>query len=327
MEQPAAETTTIRTRPIRTRPIRTRPIGIRWCGVVGHVLFGKPTRCVYTVQGMTIKSGKGALNLYNRKFARRRFVISLNAGGKGIHFCEGIQWDDSTKTWIEIPMPQKQIWLEAEGAFETPFKLLYDHIWNVQNSTWLAKEMDVNFPLFRQTGTEFPLNCWEHRLSENPCHCNGVDEMRKQFDNYEFYVDDSFCPDCGDWYSGEACPICPFFYIRKSLHGLYPFCSVCQDQNNLDKCVAVRAGVQTGMCTHSFHEHCISKWFADGNTTCPICRYVHDLSNQTFNIGDSVDGDSVDGDRDDGDSDYSDDTYDVDDGCDCPQCSFYRGRH
>lgn len=32
---------------------------------------------------------------------------------------------------------------------------------------------------------------------------------------------------------------------------------------------------RTLSCQHSFHKKCVDKWFKYGNTSCPICRKVH----------------------------------------------------
>ena len=41
-------------------------------------------------------------------------------------------------------------------------------------------------------------------------------------------------------------------------------CSICQEEDNV---------VRTTLpCNHSFHVHCITKWFRTGNTSCPLCR-------------------------------------------------------
>lgn len=66
-------------------------------------------------------------------------------------------------------------------------------------------------------------------------------------------------------------------------------------------------------CNHQFSQNS----FAEGY------NWDEELERWVLSVFDS---DSDDNDRDDGDSDYGDDSYDVDDDCDCPQCSFYSGR-
>lgn len=41
-------------------------------------------------------------------------------------------------------------------------------------------------------------------------------------------------------------------------------CNICYGEDNV---------VRTTLpCNHSFHLHCVLKWFRTGNTTCPMCR-------------------------------------------------------
>lgn len=41
-------------------------------------------------------------------------------------------------------------------------------------------------------------------------------------------------------------------------------CNICFEEDNI-----VRS---TLPCNHTFHLHCISKWFRIGNSSCPMCR-------------------------------------------------------
>ena len=133
----------------------------------------------------------------------------INAGGQGVHYAEGIRWDESTREWIEVPMPNKYICVLAQGAFETPSSILNRYVWDTQSRSWLCDESDVHFPLFRRTGTNFPLNCWEHRLDDESCHCEGIDDIRNQFKGFDILVNKF----CFDFYSEEACPTCPTLFI------------------------------------------------------------------------------------------------------------------
>lgn len=259
--------------------INAIPAGIQWRSRVGHVLFRDPkTRLVYIVQGMTIAGCKGAWSPYKRVFKGRTFTISLNAGGEGVHYAEGIRWDNRIKTWVNIPMPNPYLSVVAQGAFEKPSSILIEYVWDTSSSSWLCDERDVKFHLFRLSETNRPLNCWEHRLDAEPCHCEGIDDLRTQFDGFTILVECRVCYECHELYSEQSCPTCPKFFIRKSLHGIENKCSICLEDNGLDKCVAVRSSFLSRDCSHSFHQSCITKWFADGNESCPICRHEHKMS-------------------------------------------------
>lgn len=263
--------------------INATPDGIRWRRRIVYVVFRcSKTGRRFTVEGMTIQSGKRAWAQYNYAFKGRTFTISLNAGGQGVHYAEGIRWNVSIGNWIPVPIPNKYMTVEARGAFESPCSILNRYVWDTMSCTWLCDESDVHFPLFRLTGTESPLNCWNHRLDNEPCHCEGVDGIRTNFDGFDIHVECKFCQKCVEFYSEESCLTCPRFFINKSLHGIEPHCSICLEQTNLQSCVAVREGVKKGTCMHSFHRSCISKWFTDRNTMCPICRYDH---SSDFHLG------------------------------------------
>jgi hypothetical protein len=216
MAQAAEETT-----------IKATPSGIRWDwdGQKGQVLF----RClntneVYTVEGMTVRGDKGYLDLYDLKFAIRIFDISLDAGGKGVHYAEGIRWNDQSKTWVKIPMPEPYLSLEARGAFETPSSILVKYVWDTLSCTWLCDDRNVDFPVFRLSGTNGPLNCWEHRSDNLPCHCEGIDSIRAKFNGFDIHLecslddssDDSddrksYYSDIDDYYDDCDCDLCSFY--------------------------------------------------------------------------------------------------------------------
>ena len=311
--------------------IKARPTGkIIWFFGVGYVLFRDPkTNKKFVVKGMTVKGGKGAWALYNRKFAKRTFTISLNAGGQGVHYAEGIRWDESTREWIPVVMGKKILLVVAQGAFETPSCFIDNFVWDPINTKWCSDHTEFNVPLYRRTGTTGELNCWKHRMDYHPCDCKEIADLRKQLEGAIVLVENRVCHLCMDDYLGESCPTCPGFYIRKSLLNLEPHCPICLEDNDLDKCVAVRGSFLSGCCSHSFHGSCIAKWFHDGNTVCPICRCDHRSDDSDENAGsDGSDGSDENAESDENaGSDYGDDTDDVDDGCDCRQCSFYRGRH
>ena len=261
----------------RKKIVKAVPIRIRWCGRVGRVLFcNRRTGHCFFVEGMTIASGKGAYTDYNLVFNGRTFDVTLNAGGRGLHFCEGLRWIPEERKWIPIPKPPMYLFLIAQGAFETPCSMQLRNIWETESESWASDTVDVNYPLFRRSETNGPLNCWDCRLSRDPCHCEGVDELRRKIRDHRIEIKCKYCVDCQDFYSEESCPDCDSFYIRKSLFGIEPFCPICFQERHLDHCVAVRKGNRNKTCTHSFHLHCIAKWLR-GNTKCPICRHDHGL--------------------------------------------------
>jgi len=259
----------------KKRIIKAFPVGIRWHDRVGHVLFrNRRTGHCFFVQGMTIAGGKGAYADYNLAFKERTFDVTLNAGGRGLHFCEGLCWVPEEKKWIDVPKPQMYLFLIARGAFETPCSMQLRNIWETKSESWASDIVDVDYPLFRRSETHGPLNCWNCRLRQDPCHCKGVDKLRRKIGDRKIGIECKYCEDCQDFYSEESCPECDSFYIRKSLLGIEPFCPICCEEIHLDQCVAVRKGNQDKTCTHSFHLHCIVQWLR-GNSKCPICRHDH----------------------------------------------------
>jgi BRCA1-associated protein len=53
-------------------------------------------------------------------------------------------------------------------------------------------------------------------------------------------------------------------------HVEVPRCPVC-----LERLDPHASGILTVLCNHSFHSECLTKW---GDSTCPVCRYVHSHS-------------------------------------------------
>lgn len=295
-----------------TNEINAVPFKIKWIRRVGHVMFRDPkTGRVYTVQGMTIEGRKGAFAVYNRRFRRKIFVISLNAGGNGIHFCEGIRWEDTTQTWIQIPMPPPYLSVVSQGAFEKPCAILLKYVWGTPSCSsgwWGCDEKTIDIPLFRRSETDGPLNCWDHRLDSSPCTCEGVNDLRKQFEGYSIHVECKFCHKCSEFFSEESCPTCLDFFIKKSLLGVEKKCQLCSRGGGLNQCVAVRSNFLSGYCDHSFHRSCIIKWFRAGNKSCPICQCQHIFKKEKNSYNDV-----------DGWSDPEDDPYDD---CRCHICVF-----
>lgn len=218
--------------------IKATPSGIRWDrdGQKGQVLFRcLQTHEVYIVEGMTVRGDEEeCLARYDLMFAVRIFVISLNAGGQGVHYAEGIRWNDQSKTWVKIPMPEPYLSLKTCGAFETPSSILVNYVWDTLSSTWLCDERDVDFPVFRLSGTNGPLNCVNHCSDNLPCHCEGIDDIRAKFNGFHIHfecsLDDSSDDsdygddddsDYGDDYydvdDGCDCRICSF-YSNRRLH-------------------------------------------------------------------------------------------------------------
>ena len=296
--------------------ITATPSGIRWCSRgVGCVLFeDAKTKKVYIVEGMTVKGGKGAWARYNLMFARRTFVISLNAGGQGVHYAEGIRWDVSTKMWVPVPKPPSYLEIEYYTRFDERTVRLVEYVWDPVLCEWYEFSTRPSQILYRKVGDD-EWKCFDCHSEKIPCVCSSVLDLRQMLMGYPQHILGNICSNCSRTHTTSMCLVCDGDYTPASLEGKEPFCPICHQSHDLDECVAVQS-----CCDHAFHEDCIERRRVQKNS-CPVCR--KDYPPISMDNGNSDDGNSDDGNSNDGNSNYDprDDCSDCGNP-NCP-CQFY----
>jgi hypothetical protein len=295
-----------------TTIINAIPVGLRWKSEIGHVLF-KDTESGnrFTVEGMTIEGGKGPWACYNRIFKNRNFRVSLNWGGKGVHYAEGIRWDDSIRKWVDVPKPKSYLWVKQVSRWTYKTECLVEHVWDPSSFVWEENSIDLLKPLYQSILMDSPLKCWDCYSGKMECECPSVLEIRQIVENISSRIEANICGRCFRWHTTPDCLVCSGDYITVSLVGIEPDCPVCHQNHDLDECVSVKGG-----CDHSFHEDCIEKW-RRCNNSCPICRGQYpslmddgdaesDSSDEQRQWHSDSDSDSYDGEYHDPMDDYSD---------------------
>ena len=277
--------------------IDAKTVRIQWRFGIGHVVF----RCIetgrsFTVEGMTIKGGKGAWAAYNIMFKGRTFTISLNADGEGVHYAEGIRWDDSIREWVDVPKPESYLWVKQVSRWTYKTECLVDYRWNPISFNWEEFLIVLPKTLYRSILKGSTLNCYKCYHGNRECECPFVLDIRQIVENISCRIEPNICERCHRWHTTPDCLVCSGDYTTVSLVGIEPDCPICHQKHDLDECVSVK-----GVCGHSFHEDCIENWRRQNNG-CPICRRQYP---PLMDDGDA-ESDSYDGEYHDPMDDYSD---------------------
>lgn len=256
--------------------IDANPVGIRCMNWKKQVVFRDPTTGErFTVEGMTVKGGKGAWARYNRMFKGRTFTISLNEGGQGVHYAEGIRWDDSIREWVDVPKPESYLWVKQVSRWTYKTKCLVEHVWDPSSFVWEENSIDLPDPLYQSISGNSRLKCWDCYSGKMECKCPFVLDIRQIVENISCRIEANICGRCFQIHTTPYCLSCSGNYIKSSLVGIEPHCPICLsefsesslDESSLDECVAVKGAA----CGHSFHLHCIEEW-RNIHNTCPMCR-------------------------------------------------------
>lgn len=247
--------------------IYAKTVRIQFRNGIGHVVFRDPnTGKLFTVKGITVDGGKGAFAQYNLMFKNRSFTISLNADGEGVHYAEGIRWDDSIGKWVDVPKPESYLWVRQVSRFTYETKSLVEHVWDPSSFYWEENSINLPEPLYRSISGNSPLKGWGCYSRNRECVCPSVQNIRQILENIPSRIETTICIMCRRLHTTPYCLVCSGDYTTVSLVGIEPDCPVCHQNHDLDECVSIKGG-----CSHSFHEDCIEKW-RRRNNSCPICR-------------------------------------------------------
>jgi len=164
------------------RTIKAKTNGHRWKNGVIYVLFQcLATQYRFTVEGMVVKPSRRGRQWrhYNQMYAGRIFEISLNAGGVGIHYAEGIRWDDSIENWVQVPKPI--LMDELAGCFSPcKKKRIYQAVkrvnisWDFKNFAWSTTSfVDLRpFNLYSLDTVPRKFGCLSCAVSSKVCDHN-----------------------------------------------------------------------------------------------------------------------------------------------------------
>jgi hypothetical protein len=299
-----------------TTIVKAIPIRLQFSKGIGHVVFRDPnTGKLFTVKGMTVDGGKGAWARYNRMFNDRTFTLSLNADGEGVHYAEGIRWDDSTENWVEVPKPDSCLWVRQVSRLTYETVSLVVCFWNPTSFSWDEDSIVLPKTLYQDISKNTPLRCLVCYSKNRECACHSVPQILQileRLGSVTYSVElNHMCGRCQVWNTTPNCLVCSGDYTRSSLVGSETYCPICHQDNSLDLCVAVR----NGCCRHSFHEDCIERSrFLDNR--CPICRSKYP---PLMDDGDSDRGSDAESDGYSSDCDYYDPMDDCSD-CGNPNC-------
>lgn len=194
------------------RTIYATPSGIKWTsGSIGLVLFrDHKTGKRFLVEDMTVSGGRGAWGRYKRIFARRRFIISLNAGGQGVHYAEGIRWDVSTGSWLKVPKPNSYLVLEQYNHSSLKTTVCFQCRWNPNSCKW--DEVSIELPQTLYVSAHLkdePLKCRDCHDGNRSCNCTSVVDLRQRLDSLdEHLVVTHICGSCHCLHTTPCCPKC-----------------------------------------------------------------------------------------------------------------------
>lgn len=214
--------------------IEAIPNGLQWISGIGHVMFRiNKTGNRFIVKGMTVHGGKGAWARYNRMFKGRIFKISLNADGEGVHYAEGIRWDDSIRNWVDVPKPDPCLWMRqiSRDTYETAS--LDVCFWNTTLYVW--DEHSIVFPkqLYLSILRNSPLRCWECYSGNKECACHSVPQILQileRLGSVTYRIElSNMCGKCLVWHTTPRCLVCSGYYTS-SLVGIEECCPICRGQ-------------------------------------------------------------------------------------------------
>lgn len=247
------------------------PVRPQFRNKIGHLVFKDPnTGKLFTVKGLTVCGGKGAWAQYNRMFRGRTFTIFLNADGEGVHYAEGIRWDDSIREWVDVPKPESYLCVKKVSRWTYETVTLNVSFWNPTLFIWDEDSIVLPKPLYQSVLKDLPLRCLECYSGNKECACHSVPQILQileRLGSVTYQVKFSkMCKKCLIWHTTPCCLVCSGYYSQSSLVGIEDFCPLCHEDHSLDVCVAVIGG-----CGHSFHVNCIEISRIHKNV-CPICR-------------------------------------------------------
>jgi hypothetical protein len=189
-------------------PYMVDAIPTNFCQDTGKVKFlpvfcGKPfgDGVSFSVVGMTVTryNFDDMIGNYRTKFQKtdmgcnRIFTVSLNAGGPGNHFCEGLKWHEDAGDWFDVERPRFSLFLTRVGDHECLFSY-FKLKWNPISNCWkviIIRSPNPLTPLLcrktRETGRNGrtlseenprPFNRWECRMNPNKCGCSSCNLQR-----------------------------------------------------------------------------------------------------------------------------------------------------
>jgi hypothetical protein len=118
---------------------------------------------------------------------RRIFTVSLNAGGSGNHFCEGVKWNNKRRSWFTVERLRFSLFLTLVDDLECLFRY-FKLKWNPISKCWkviIIESHDPFTPLMCRKKRETrgqkdprlydesprPFNCWNCRINPDKCGC------------------------------------------------------------------------------------------------------------------------------------------------------------